>query len=238
MILGMGKSLKNVYHYIVGRFCSSNRNDFLKKMSIREFSKSASIYDSPGKYRMVKDDYEDVISAVCKVKFGSLLDCGCGTGNLICLLANKGLDVNLLGVDITPAMIEVAKEKNIKSARFYVCDCENLDTVIKEKVDVVTCVHSFHHFPNPGAFLDSVKTILAEDGRLIIRDNACPNAISYWVKNYISIPFRLNLLHNLGDVHVYSKKEMKRLGVEHGFKIEELSVIKDDTLHCVMRKMI
>ena len=233
----MGRSLKNVYHYIVGRFCSSNRNDFLKKMSIREFSKSASIYDSPGKYRMVKDDYEDVISAVCKVKFDSLLDCGCGTGNFIGLLANKGLDVILIGVDITPAMIEVAKEKNIKSARFYVCDCEKLDTVINEKVDVVTCIHSFHHYPNPDAFFESVKTILAEEGRLIIRDNACHNALSYWIKNHITIPFRLNLLHNLGDVHFYTKNEMIQFGAKYGFIVEELSIINGDTLHCIMRNV-
>ena len=230
------RRIRSMYNYFAKRLHAKNKKEFLKEMSIREFSERASDYDSPDKYQSVKDDYANVASFVNKEKFNTLVDCGCGTGNFVNILSDMGLGKDLIGVDISPEMVKVAEGKKIKNARFIVGDSENMG-MPKECADVVTCIHSFHHYPNPDAFFQSVKYILVRGGRLIIRDNACPNALSYWIRNHIIIPFSLNLFHNQGDVHFYSMEEMKIFAERHGFEIEELSMINSDTLHCVMRKV-
>ena len=69
------------------------------------------------------------------------------------------------GLDLTPAMIEQAKKKNIPNADFVVGDCENFPFE-KNTFDAIICSNSFHHYPNPQAFFDSVKRCLRPGGRL------------------------------------------------------------------------
>ena len=40
---------------------------------------------------------------------------------------------------------------------------------------------SFHHYPNPQAFFDSVKRCLRPNGRLILRDVTSDNKILIWL---------------------------------------------------------
>lgn len=46
--------------------------------------------------------------------YGEILDVGCGTGNYISLLAKRG---KVSGIDISPAVIEVAKNQGCKNCR-------------------------------------------------------------------------------------------------------------------------
>lgn len=49
-----------------------------------------------------------------------VVDLGCGTGKPVCeILTNAGLDV--IGIDITPKMIEIAKA-NVPNAKYFVAD--------------------------------------------------------------------------------------------------------------------
>jgi SAM-dependent methyltransferase len=50
-----------------------------------------------------------------------LLDVGCGTGNLLSYLANRGIKVNYTGVDILQGMIDLANNKNLEG-NFYCVD--------------------------------------------------------------------------------------------------------------------
>jgi ubiquinone/menaquinone biosynthesis C-methylase UbiE len=54
----------------------------------------------------------------------NLLEVGCGTGWWSSFFSQKGFSVT--GVDISPEMIAVAREKNIASATFQVADAHNL----------------------------------------------------------------------------------------------------------------
>jgi SAM-dependent methyltransferase len=50
-----------------------------------------------------------------------LLDVGCGTGNLLSYLANRGIKVDYTGVDILQCMIDLASNKNLEGD-FYCVD--------------------------------------------------------------------------------------------------------------------
>lgn len=125
-----------------------------KAMSIREFTKAAAIYDSghAGLYEMCKDDYPPVLEELKQYPFQTLLDVGCGTGPMIELLLKEFSDKHCTGIDLTLRMIEAAQAKNLADASFLVGDSEHLPFEAGA-FDVVICTNSFHHDPNPQAFM-------------------------------------------------------------------------------------
>lgn len=99
-----------------------------KKLSVKEFTQAAKIYDSghAGIYEMCKDDYPPILAELEKEPFCDVLDCGCGTGPMIELLHEKYPDKHYTGLDLTPEMIHVAQAKNLSNTEFLVGDSENL----------------------------------------------------------------------------------------------------------------
>ena len=93
------------------------KNEEYKKLSIAEFTKAAGRYESnhAGIYEMCKKDYPDILEELEKEPFRDLLDAGCGPAPMISLLAEKYPDRHYTGLDLTPAMIEQAKKKNISN---------------------------------------------------------------------------------------------------------------------------
>ena len=134
------------------------KNEEYKKLSISEFTKAAGRYESnhAGIYEMCKKDYPDILEELEKELFNDLLDAGCGPAPMISLLSEKYPDRHYTGLDLTPAMIEQTKKKNIPNATFVVGDCENCPFE-NDSFDAIICSMSFHHYPNPQAFFDSVK---------------------------------------------------------------------------------
>ena len=142
-----------------------------KDLSIKEFTKAAEVYDSghAGVYEMCKDDYPPVLEELKKYPFQELLDVGCGTGPMIELLVKEFPDRNYTGIDLTPRMIEVAQEKKLVHTKFLVGDSENLPFA-ENTFDAVICTNSFHHYPNPQAFINGVARVLKKSGKLVLRD--------------------------------------------------------------------
>ena len=108
-------------------------NEEYKKLSINEFTKAAERYESnhAGIYEMCKKDYPDILEELEKESFTDLLDAGCGPAPMISLLSEKYPDRHYTGLDLTPAMIEQAKKKDIPNATFVVGDCENVLVIIE-----------------------------------------------------------------------------------------------------------
>ena len=60
-------------------------------------------------------DYIEKVLEIYRVPKGLVLDLGCGTGSLSCLLDEKGYD--MIGVDLSEEMLGIAKEKAIEENR-------------------------------------------------------------------------------------------------------------------------
>ncbi|MBR4200244.1 MAG: class I SAM-dependent methyltransferase [Oscillospiraceae bacterium] len=207
-----------------------------KDLSVKEFTKAAECYESEnaGVYNMCKKDYPDVLAKLEKELFTDLLDCGCGTGPMLTLLHQKYPDKHYTGIDLTPKMIEVAKKKNLKGVKFVVGDCENLPFAANS-FDAVICCESFHHYPNPQDFFDSVYRVLRPNGRLILRDMTMATAFGRWFCNKIEIP--LINLKGKGDVHMYDRNEIQELCKNAGLHMESFEKRGFCRLHCVVRKV-
>lgn len=92
---------------------------------------------------------------------GSLLELGCGTGAVLELLPAEWAKV---GVDISPEMLEIAREKGV-DAELLAADIRSLS--LGRTFDVVACVYdTINHLPGsewPSVFATAAAH-LAEDG--------------------------------------------------------------------------
>ena len=206
-----------------------------KQLSIKEFTQAAKVYDSghAGIYEMCRDDYPPILAELEKESFHDVLDCGCGTGPIIQLLHEKYPEKHYVGLDLTPEMINVAQAKKLSNTEFLVGDSENLPFE-NESFDVVICTNSFHHYPNPQAFFDSVKRCLRPNGRLILRDVTSDNKVLVWLMNTLEMPLANICGH--GDVRVPTRDVVMKCCRKAGLKVEKFEIRKGMRMHCVVRK--
>jgi len=205
-----------------------------KDLTIKEFTKAASVYESgnSGIYEICKDDYPYIASELEKEDYLDLLDCGCGTGPMISLLYEKDPSKHYTGIDITSKMIEVGRSKNLEGVNWVVGDCENLPFE-ENSFDVIICSNSFHHYPNPQAFFNSAYRVLRPGGRLILQDYTASKAM-LWLMNHTEMP--LANLAGHGDVKASSLDEVRTYCNNAKLKIEKLKAAKKFRLHLVARK--
>lgn len=205
-----------------------------KALTIREFTKAAEVYDSghAGLYEMCKEDYPPVLAELEKEPFTDVLDCGCGTGPMLELLQAKYPDKRYTGLDITPEMIRKAQSKKLPNTKFVVGDCENLPFA-PESFDAVICSNSFHHYPAPQDFFDSVYRVLRKGGRLILRDYTSSDFV-VWLMNHVELP--LARLCGHGDVRIYRKSEYLEMLAKAGLTPVTLEAQKKFRFHMVARK--
>lgn len=115
-----------------------------------------------------------------------LLDVGCGTGTLLTLLARRPDAKRLVGLDYSPRMIRHATRKLAcadgavrRRVRFVVGDSERLP-LADASFDVLTCCHSFHHYPHQLLVIREFGRVLRPGGVLILIDGFRDNVIG-WV---------------------------------------------------------
>ncbi|MGM9971190.1 MAG: class I SAM-dependent methyltransferase [Anaeroplasmataceae bacterium] len=107
---------------------------------------------------------EDVMNLITKPKGSKVLDLGCGNGTLTSKL--KELDYNVIGIDASYDMIDLAK-KNHPDIQFSINDA--LSFKLEEKVDVIFSNAVFHWIDkvNQDKLLKNIYDNLNDDGELV-----------------------------------------------------------------------
>ena len=136
------------------------------------------------------------------VKDGLVLELGCGTGSMTELLAEKGYD--MIGVDNSEDMLEIAMEKRIESGHdiLYLlqnmqefelygtvravvssCDCINYITDVEELVEVFSLVNNYLDPKGIFIFDFNTKHKYEQIGERVIAENQ-DNASFIWENFY------------------------------------------------------
>lgn len=171
---------------------SQQATDF-KKQARREFDSWAEHYDrSLLHFFLFRPSYLLALEEIAKwraARDGSssagafrLLDIGCGTGEFLAHVKRTGWPVHAAGLDYSPSMCSRA---NVKFSRhdddttFITGDSEHL-AFSDASFDVVTCLNSFHHYPDQQAVVRQMRRVLRPGGRVILIDGFRDNVIG-WV---------------------------------------------------------
>ena len=100
-----------------------------------------------------------------------VLDVACGPGIVACAAAQRAAHVT--GIDVTPAMIAQARERQ-ESLRLSNLDWRVGDAMklpfAEGAFDVVLTRYSFHHMPNPLPVLREMKRVCRRGGRVVVID--------------------------------------------------------------------
>lgn len=206
----------------------------LKQLSIKEFTEAAQVYESghAGIYEICKDDYPQMLEELQREPFEDVLDVGCGTGAVLELLNGEYPNKRLVGLDLTPGMIDVARAKQLDNVRFVVGDAEALPFG-SQSFDAVLCSNSFHHYPHPEKFFSEAARVLRPGGRLILRDYTS-NDFVVWLMNNIELPLARLMGH--GDVRISKASELRALAEGAGLTVLKLEAQKGFRAHLVARK--
>ena len=173
----------------------------------REYDENTSLYYSG----YAKISCEDVKAYLKENEYNKLLDIGCGTGWLIDNLS-KEHNANHFGLDISENMLEQAKSKNIENATFVLGS--SLEPPYEdESFDVVTCIQSFHHYPDSKKAMQEAYRVLKKGGIYILSDTGM-GGITAWLGNNIFYKFL-----NSGDFEVDTKEGISRKMQAVGFSV-------------------
>lgn len=107
------------------------------KESVKTYNKAAKNYQEKVMKMDLYDDTYDKFCWLIDKKNPEILEIACGPGNVTKYLNSKRPDFMILGIDLAPSMIELAKISNPR-ADFMIMDCRHISRLNK-KFDAIVC---------------------------------------------------------------------------------------------------
>ena len=170
----------------------------------------------------------DVSERLRSVSYKKLLDIGCGTGYLFELLIAQR-EAEYHGLDLSPEMLKMAKAKFGDRVTLGEGAADRLPYA-DNSFDVVTCIQSFHHYPDPDKAMQAAFRVLKPGGLYILSDTGV-GGIGGWFDNHILFP-----LMNSGDHHTENRHGIARRMEKSGFMVVENQQVKGFIYTVIGRK--
>jgi ubiquinone/menaquinone biosynthesis C-methylase UbiE len=138
------------------------------KETFETWNKLASLYEEKFMHLDIYNESYDRFCEMISVRNAAILEIGCGPGNIARYILSKRPDFRLEGIDIAPAMIELA-QKNNPSARFFVMDSRDINSIDK-KFDAIICGFCIPYLSTDetSKLINDCKNLLNEKGVLYI----------------------------------------------------------------------
>ncbi|WP_077799538.1 class I SAM-dependent methyltransferase [Streptomyces sp. JHA26] len=114
----------------------------------------------------VRRAWADRLRSWLPARPGDVLDLGCGTGSLSLLAAEQGHRVT--GVDLSPAMVELARTKLAGRDAAFLTGDAGAPPVGERRFDAVLVRHVLWTLPDPGRVLAHWRGLLRPGGRLVL----------------------------------------------------------------------
>ena len=153
-------------------------------------------YLAPVRLEFYKEVAE-VVAPLCSR--GSVIDVGCGAGNLLQEVVERAAPKRVIGVDYTVAGVRRAREA-VPNGEFHVSSLYELD--LAEKFDLVLCTEVLEHLSKPGEAMRLLVRLCANSGVIVI---TVPDGdLDDWAghRNFWSEPELADFLGLYGDVEI------------------------------------
>lgn len=198
-----------------------------KTKSKNSFNSQASIYDTSDFSRYPRECYPHVIKAIQSIDFDKVLDLGCGTGIILEQIRVINHTAELFGLDLSENMISQAVQRLNTGASLSVGDAENLPYE-DQSFDLVCCVQSFHHYPNPIKAISEIKRILKKNGTFLLCDTWARSPMRQVMNFFIRFS-------DDGDVHIYSEREINKILAQMGLRKISWKTITNHAYLCISK---
>jgi SAM-dependent methyltransferase len=165
------------------------------------------ILDCARRYQGERLFYDRHFDLIAKEVQGaaSLLDVGCGTGNLLERFAAQ------------PHLDRAGIELNAQAARFArkIARCKIWEVPIEQfhcgpQFDVITMINVFSHIPSFDGLFQSLHAALRPGGKIILRTSEMDRNVSRWNQVHWGIP---------DDLHFLGLKTLDFLCAQYGFAV-------------------
>lgn len=155
---------------------------------------------------------------------GTLVDVGCGPGNLLKVIAGKLPSLRLIGCDLSQDMLDRAKENLAKLDVEFVLGSSNKMPFGDGSINFIVSTMSLHHWDDPiGSFIEFYR-VLSKDGQFLLMDvrRDSPALIYFLIKTAakLFIPKEISQINEpLGSfLASYSIDELKQMMKKTNFK--------------------
>lgn len=204
-------------------------NDKSPKRIQMIFNKIAKSYDfmnniiSLGLHKIIKHRCINMLDVVQRSK---IMDLCCGTGDTAWLIKKQYMKTNVIGVDFSENMLEIARKK-CRYVEFYRADATNLPFE-KCEFSTITCTFGLRNIEDIDSALDSIYKVLKVGGEFMHLDFGTKNLASKIFDFYV--PIMCRIFHKNPVAYAYlikSKKEWKSpeelisLFESHKFKLKK-----------------
>ncbi|MBT8395111.1 MAG: class I SAM-dependent methyltransferase [Flavobacteriaceae bacterium] len=149
----------------------------------------------------------------------NLLDVGCGTGDFLQITQQNNWTVS--GIELNEAARQIANSKTNNS----VYNIEQLLEFPKHSFDVITLWHVLEHLPNLEEHVSILKSLLKENGTLII---AVPNYKSFDAKYYKNFWAAFDAPRHLWH---FNQESISKLFSKVNMKVVETHPMKFDSYY-------
>jgi len=146
----------------------------------------------------------------------TLLDIGCGPGELIEQLENHFDNIEVTGIDFSKGMLAVSQSRN-KRATHIKMDVADLHS-LNDKFDIIVCTHSLPYYKEPHKFIKDLHGILADNGKIYMGFASGNNLYDKLLLSIVKL--------TTGPANYLSDEKYKNL-VKPYFRIEKLKIIKE-----------
>ncbi|MCE5324765.1 class I SAM-dependent methyltransferase [bacterium] len=225
------------------REINQRMNDY---MTQTQFKQIAAYYDdlmAGVPYNLWVNYIEDILSRI-EYRPKSVLDAACGTGNVSEILVDRGYKV--VGADIAPDMIEVARSKP-SGIEYFVQDMAELDLDGRKFDLAISLFDSLNYITDPSHLAHAIKRVGEHlvDGGVFIFDvnteyalahhffdqaNIASNHYPHYVWNSIydhagricTVNMTFEVMEN-GE-----KRQFKEVHIQRAHSLEELSMMLSD----------
>lgn len=151
-------------------------------------------------------EYDEYVTSYSRP--GRLLDVGCGNGEFLQIMAQKGWSV--AGIDPSSVAITNAK-KRLPSADLRIGQLTPKS--FTAKFDVITMWHVLEHVPHPLQFFQAASSLLSRRGRLFLEVPNADSLLLSWfgsAYNWLMVP---------EHIHYYSKASLSFLSQAVGLEV-------------------
>jgi len=148
------------------------------------------------------------------IELRRILDVGCASGRLLCLMARAGA-VGLCGTDLAPRILETARERLAAaghSAELRAADAEERIPWPDHSFDAVTMTGVLHHMVRPMETLREIARILRPSGRLVVVDVRWPPLL----RQFLNLCLRIRPAN--GDYRYYTALEVRAMLADLGWR--------------------